>query len=496
MLRILGSPKRACDGITRRDLLRAGGIAALFPGTAGVSPAASQRASETPAVPGKKAKAKNVILLYLFGGPSQLDTFDPKPDAPREVRGAMKSIRTVVPGIDINEHLPNVARVMDRVTLIRSLNHPWNFHGMQYATTGLPQGTIPIEETQQHPEQWPFIGSVVSYLDHKKHGAKPKGSVPDNVILPWLLSSKRTMPPYARLHAAYLGGEFDPIWGEFKGTATRSVLRTALGEEEYHDPHLGITPESRFEFAAGTALEDGMTLDRLNTRRSLLDQFDAARRNYDKSRTGRRLDENRGLAFSLMDSPKIRTALDLGRESPKLRERYGMTLFGQGALQARRLVEAGSRFVTVIWDEFGQLNSGWDTHVDQKSRLTEELLPGFDLAFSALIEDLTQRGMLDDTLVLVLSEMGRTPKLQGDGRGHWGRAYCNLLAGGGVARGRVIGKTDKIAAEPIDRPLKAKDVLATAYHLLGIDHEMTVTDKQDRPVPLLPYGEVIREALA
>jgi hypothetical protein len=376
----------------------------------------------------------------------------------------------------------------------------------------LPQGTIPIEETQQHAEQWPFIGSVVSYLDHKKHGLKPKGSVPDNVVLPWLLSSKRSMPPYARLHAAYLGGEFDPIWGEFRGSATRTITRNAWGPaEEFRDPHLGVTPDSRFEFAAGTALTDGMTLDRLNSRRSLLDQFDTARRENgrgsggtrggfphqeDKTRTGRRLDENRALAFSLMDSPKIRTALDLGRESEKLRSRYGMTLFGQGALQARRLVEAGCKFVTVIWDEFGQLNTGWDTHEDQRNRLKNDLLPGFDLAFSALIDDLTQRGMLDDTLVLVMNEMGRTPKLQGDGRGHWGRAYCNLMAGGGIARGKVIGKTDQIASTPIDRPLKAKDVLATVYHLLGIDHEMTVTDKQDRPVPLLPYGEVIREALA
>jgi hypothetical protein len=486
VLRILGSPKRACAGVTRRDLLRAGSLAAFFAGSAGGAPA-------LPA----KAKAKSVILLYPFGGPSQLDTFDPKPDAPAEVRGEMRAIRTAVPGLLVNEHLPHVARVMDRVTLLRSLNHPWNFHGMQYATTGLPQGTIPIEETQQHPEQWPFIGSVVTYLDHKAHGPKPKGSVPDNVVLPWRLSSKRSMPPYARLHAAYLGGGFDPIWGEFKGSATRAVRRAAWGApEDFRDPHLGISPESRFEFAAGTALEGGMTLDRLNTRRSLLDQFDAARREHDKTRTGRRLDENRALAFSLMDSPKIRTALDLGREPTKLRERYGMTLFGQGALQARRLVEAGCKFVTVVWDEFGQLNTGWDTHEDQKNRLTRELLPGFDLAFSALIEDLASRGLFDETLILVLSEMGRTPKLQGDGRGHWGRAYCNLLAGGGAARGRVVGRTDSIAGEPTDRPLKAKDVLATAYHLLGIDHEQTVTDRQGRPVPLLPYGEVIREAIA
>jgi hypothetical protein len=484
VLRILGSPRRTCAGLTRREWLLAGGLGLATAGTA---------AARTPPA----ARAKSVILLYLFGGPSQLDTFDPKPDAPAEVRGEWKSIRTAVPGLDVCELLPNVARVMDRVTLIRSLNHPWNFHGMQYATTGLPQGTIPIEETQQHPEQWPFLGSVVSYLDHARHGPKPKGSVPDNVVLPWLLSSKRTMPPYARLHAAYLGGEFDPIWGEFHGAATRGVVRTSWGPaEEFRDPHLGVTPESRFEFAAGTALTDGMTLDRLGTRRSLLDQFDAVRRATDPSRSGRRLDENRALAFSLMDSPKIRFALDLGREPEKLRARYGMTLFGQGALQARRLVEAGCRFVTVVWDEFGQLNTGWDTHVDQRNRLKNDLLPGFDLAFSALVEDLTSRGMLDDTLVLVLSEMGRTPKLEGDGRGHWGRAYCNLLAGGGAARGRVIGRTDTIAATPVDRPLRAKDVLATAYHLLGIDHETTVTDRQGRPVPLLPYGEVIREALA
>src|SRR4051794_25202868 len=249
MLRILGSPKRSCDGVTRRDLLRAGSLALLTGGVGASSPAKPQAAKAT------ATRARNVILLYPFGGPSQLDTFDPKPDAPAEVRGGMKSIRTVVPGIDINEHLPNVARVMDRVTLVRSLTHPWNFHGMQYATTGLPQGTIPIEETQQHAEHWPFLGSVVSYLDHKARGPKPKGAVPDNVMLPWLLSSKRTMPPYARPHAAHLGAAFDPLWGEFRGAATRAVTRAAWGPPEgFKDPHLGVTPESRFELAAGTAL--------------------------------------------------------------------------------------------------------------------------------------------------------------------------------------------------------------------------------------------------
>src|SRR5439155_4438629 len=227
----------------------------------------------------------------------------------------------------------------------------------------------------------------------------------------------------------------------------RSMVRTSDGPAaEIADPHLGITPDGRFELAAGTNLSDGMTLDRLSSRRSLLDQFDASLREMDRSRTARRLTENQALAFSLMGSPEVRTALDLAREPEKLRRRYGMTLFGQGALQARRLVQAGCRFVTVVWDEFAQLNTGWDTHVDQRNRLKNDLLPGFDLAFSALIEDLEQRGLFDDTLVLVMSEMGRTPKLEGDGRGHWGRAYCNLLAGGGAARGRGIGNTDAIAS--------------------------------------------------
>jgi uncharacterized protein (DUF1501 family) len=208
----------------------------------------------------------------------------------------------------------------------------------------------------------------------------------------------------------------------------------------------------------------------------------------------RDLDRRQSLAFGLLNSPKIRTALDLGREPDRLRRAYGMTLFGQGALQARRLVEAGCRFVTVIWDEYGQLNAGWDTHVDRKNRMKDDLLPGLDLAFSALVEDLEQRGLLDETLVLVMNEMGRTPRLEGDGRGHWGRAYTNFFAGGGTARGRVVGKTDSIGAVPVERPVSAKDVLATIYHLLGIDPHTTTIDRLERPVPLVA-GSVIREML-
>ena len=192
----------------------------------------------------------------------------------------------------------------------------------------------------------------------------------------------------------------------------------------------------------------------------------------------RDLTRHRQTAYSLLNSPAIRDAFDLGRESERLRENYGMTLFGQAALQARRLVEAGCRFVTVIWDEYGQLNAGWDTHVDHYNRLKNDLLPSFDMAYSALIADLDSRGLLDETLVLVMNEMGRTPKLQGNGRGHWGRAYTNLLAGGGVKRGTVVGKTDPIGGEPVERPLTARTSSPRSifcWELIGILCSLTVS---------------------
>ncbi|HKI37286.1 MAG TPA: DUF1501 domain-containing protein [Gemmataceae bacterium] len=497
-LRILGSPKRLCNGLTRREMLVSGGLG-LCGLTLGDQLACSAARADLEKRTSDRSfgRAKNVILLYLFGGPSQLDTLDMKPDAPAEVRGPLKSVRSRLPGCDVSEGLPNLAKVMDRATVVRSLTHPWNFHGMMWATTGVPESNIPLEETQKHALHLPYVGSVFTYLEWQKHGDKPKGAVPDNLMLPFLLSSRRTAAPYARPHASFLGNVHDPIWSEFRGQATRSMVRMSNGpKEEVADPFLGITPGSRFEIAPEAELPADMTLDRLHGRRSLLEQFDQSRRAFDASPAARHLDRQRGLAFSLLNSTKVRNALDLGQEPDRLRESYGMTLFGQGCLQARRLVEAGCRFVTVIWDEFGQLNAGWDTHVDQKNRLSKDLLPGLDLAFSGLIKDLETRGLLDETLVCVMNEMGRTPKLQEDGRGHWGYAYTNFFAGGGMARGRVVGKTDKIAARVVERPLSAKDVLATIYHLLGIDPHTTLSDRLNRPVPLVPYGEVVREMLA
>jgi arylsulfatase A-like enzyme len=205
------------------------------------------------------------------------------------------------------------------------------------------------------------------------------------------------------------------------------------------------------------------------------------------------------MAYNLIGSEKVRTALDLNREPRPLRESYGMTIFGQAALTARRIVEAGSRFVSVFWDEYGLAGSAWDTHWDHFPRMKQELMPGFDLALSGLIADLDARGMLDETLVLCLSEHGRTPKLanvKGGGRDHWSRAYCGLLAGAGVARGKIVGKTDKIAGDVIERAVSPKDILATVYHLLGIDPETTLTDRAGRPMPLVSDGRVIADVLA
>jgi hypothetical protein len=442
-------------------------------------------------------RARNVILLYLFGGPSHLETLDMKPDAPAEVRGTFRPIRSRLPGCEVCEGLPNLAKVMDRVTVVRSLTHPWNFHGMMWATTGIPESSIPIEESQRNPLHWPYVGSVAGYLNRQRHGPKLAGDVPDNLILPFLLSSKRPAAHYARAHGSFLGSRYDPLWTEFRGQATRSMVRRSFGPpEEIKDPYLGITPESHFEIAPEAELPPGMTLDRLDRRRSLLEQFDRARRTLDRDPAVRGLDRQRERAFGLLHSARVRTALDLGREPDRLRQSYGMTLFGQGALQARRLVEAGCRFVTVIWDEYGQLNAGWDTHVDHHNRLKNDLLPGLDRAFSGLVQDLEARGLLDETLVCVMNEMGRTPRLEGDGRGHWGRAYTNFFAGGGMARGTLVGKTDALGATVTERPLSAKDVLATVYHLLGFDPHATLTDRLNRPVPLVPYGDVIREMLA
>jgi hypothetical protein len=356
-----------------------------------------------------------------------------------------------------------------------------------------------MELNPRDARHWPFIGSIVDYLDKQK--TTNRSSIPNNVALPFAFSSQRTGEvARAGPYASFLGSAYNPIWTSFHGESTHKVVKTLQEQKsEVADPYLGITPASRFEFATATELSADFTLDRLDRRRSLLQQFDAARRDLEARDAGRAVDRHRAMAYDLISSEKVRVALDLSREALSLRESYGMTIFGQAALTARRLVEAGSRFVTVFWDEYGLAGSGWDTHWDHFPRMKNELLPGLDRAFAGLIADLDHRGMLDETLVLCLSEHGRTPKLQnvnGGGRDHWSQCYCGLMAGGGAARGKVVGKSDRIGGSVAEKPISPKDVLATVYHLLGIDPETTLTDRTGKPVPLVAEGSVISEALA
>ncbi len=500
MLRVLGSPKRLCDGLTRRDMLWAGGLGLLGLGLGDFlrlqeAQAARPRTEHDP-LAGSFGKARACILLYLYGAPSQLETCDMKPDAPVEVRGEFKPIRSRLPGCDVCELLPNLGRVLDRATVVRSMTHPYPIHGVAYATTGVPKIDIPMELNPHDSRHWPFVGSVVEFVERKR--SRTSAAVPSNVALPWPFSSRREGEvPRAGPYAAFLGGAYNPVWTQWHGKATRTTLKTLTDRKlEIAEPYMGVTPESRFELASATELPAEITLDRLNQRRSLLEQFDETRRGLDATDAGRSLDRHRERAFALISSPRVREALDLQREPLKLRESYGMTVFGQAALAARRLVEAGSRFVTVFWDEYGLAGSGWDTHWDHYPRMRNELLPGLDMALYGLLTDLDARGLLDETLVLCLSEHGRTPKLQnvnGGGRDHWSQAYSVILAGGGVARGKVVGKTDKVAGSVLERPVSPKDILATTYHLLGIDPETTLADRTGRPLPLVAEGSVVPE---
>jgi hypothetical protein len=493
MIRVLGSHKRFCDGLTRRDLLHVGALAPLGLTLAGWTRA--RQADDSPSANGF-GSARRCILLYLWGSPSQLDTLDPKPDAPAEVRGEFRSIPTVLPGVRVGEVLPRIAGLFGRVTILRSLTHQHPIHGTAFALTGVPTTDLPLEADPRDPRQWPYVGSVVDYLAEQADPRPP--AVPRNFGLPFLLGSHRRVKPGP--FGGFLGAAYDTTWSEFRAQGTREVLRDAgapdVPNRMVADPYLGILPTDRFE---AVVTDDTITLDRLNRRCSLLDQFDAARRRLARSSPEASFDRHRAQALSVLTSGKLSAALDVQREPSKLREQYGMTLFGQSCLAARRLLEVGGKFVTVCWDEYGLVNTGWDTHVHLRSRLGEELGPGLDHALTALLEDLDARGMLDDTAVVVLSEHGRTPRVQkvsGGGRDHWSRAYSALFAGAGFAKGRIVGRTDRIAGDVTETPFSPKDVIATLFHLLGIDPRAEIHDRLGRPYPIGGVGQVRQELLA
>lgn len=499
MLRILGSHKRLCDGFSRRDFLQAGGLGMLGLGARSVVGGLPAAAADGLNRAASFGKAKRCIFLYLYGAASQLETFDPKPDAPREVRGELGAISTSVPGVQIGELLPQTARIIDRVTIVRSMTHPYPLHASAFTLTSIPTINVPLQMSPRDPRHWPFIGSVVDYLADQR--GEPAPPIARNIGLPWRLSSRRAYAAgdNAGPYGAWLGRAYDPLWTDFEGKGTRVSTYTFDNKTiRCNDPYGPLEPDCRFGLAADATLPDGVTLDRLNRRRSLLEQFDDARRMLDANAATHSFDDFRQQAFSYLTTSTLSDALDVAREPAAMRERYGMTLFGQASLVARRLLEAGTQFVTVLWDEFELVNSAWDTHFYHYELLREQLCPGLDRALSTLILDLESRGMLDDTLIVCTTEHGRTPKLEnvvGGGRGHWAQAYSTLLAGGGIARGKVVGRTDRIAGAVLDTPVSPKDILATMYHLLGIDPEMTIPDRLGRPVPIAGEGKVRHELL-
>jgi len=501
MLRILGSTRTLCDGLTRRDLLQAGSLGMCGLGLSDLwRLQAAERESAHPLAESTFGRAKRVILLYLYGAAAQHELYDLKPEAPAEIAGKFRPIDTTVPGIQICEHLPRLAQVADRCTFIRSMTHPYNIHSAAYTLTGVDQVDIPMELGPYDSRHWPFFGSVLDYLTRRADPQAALPAVPRNIALPFQFSSRS--PEFTRggPYGGFLGRAYNPVWTEFEGKATRTVFRwRGNADREVEDYYAGITPESSFTLSKAAQLPREVTLDRLARRRDLLEQFDSQRRTLDRSPQTRSLDRFQEMAYSLMTSTRIRDALDLRAEPAGLRERYGMTLFGQATLAGRRLLEAGSTCVTVIWDEIATANSAWDTHFNHFERLENELLPGLDRALSALILDLEERGMLDETLVLCLTEHGRTPKLsstlRGAGREHWSNVYCNLLAGGGVSRGKVIGSSDAQGAFVKDDPVSPKDILCTLYYLLGIDPETTIPDRLGRPMRLVSEGEVLHSLL-
>jgi hypothetical protein len=432
-----------CEGFYRRDVLKIG-AAGLF----GLSLPDLLQLEARSAVAGTR-RANAVILVWLGGGPSHLDSWDLKPDAPEGIRGEFKPIATKVDGIQISEHLPKMAQVSDKTAIVRSLYHSIPAHGP--ATVFMTTGNKPTPALQ-----YPSLGSLVAKL----------------------MPAERAVPPYVSFsdlrggaagQAGYLGTSYNPFGvegpGGGKGAASLRVR--------------------------GISLPAGFTLEELENRNALLEGFDQGFRALDKSTDlvdG--LDTFHKQALEILRSDKTKKAFDLAQESPALREQYGQTPFGQGALAARRLVEAGVRFVTISL-------GGWDTHAKNFETLSKRLLPQLDQTLAALIQDLSDHGMLERTIVYCAGEFGRTPKVNKNaGRDHWARSMSVVLAGGGLKSAYAHGSTDAQGMAPATEPCTPDDLSATIFHCLGIDAHQELMTPTGRPVQLFREGKIVEKLLA
>ncbi|QEH39180.1 hypothetical protein OJF2_77920 [Aquisphaera giovannonii] len=442
---------RDCDGVSRREFLRVGGL-----GLAGLSLAdmlrAEGRAAATPS--GTKAKgrgqapARSVILLWMQGGASHIDTFDPKPEAPAEVRGEFGVIPTALPGVQICEHLPRMAQHLDRTTVIRS-GYSYNAgHGIAdaYMLSGWRFSPATV---------YPSMGSVVA----RELPANPG------------------MPPYMQL-------------GIYVDQKTGGGLAGYVGGE--HNPFVMTSDPNARKFSVdGITLPGGLTADRFARRRRMLDRFDRWQQTVE-AQAGESLAMDRFYekAFGIVTSPQAKRAFDLSEEDATLRDRYGRNTFGQSCLLARRLVEAGVRFVTVS-------SGGWDTHQNNFTSLRKNLLPHLDAGYSALLADLDQRGLLEETIVVWMGDFGRTPKINSAaGRDHWAGSMTFCLGGGGIRVGEVLGKSDRNAEQPTTKMVQAEDIAATVFDRLGIPMDTRYVAPDGRPFPVNPGGRVLEELCA
>jgi hypothetical protein len=466
MLSLYDKGARLCDGLTRREWLRVGGLGAF-----GLSlPALLGARVEAATTAGSPfGKAKSCILLFHLGGPPQHETWDPKDDAPVEIRGELKSIASNVPGIRVGELMPRTARLLDRICVLRAMSTGDNAHSSSgyWMLTGVPHQPMNSENAKPGaPNDWPCTAALVNHL------RRPKGGLPAAITLP------------------------EHIWNtgmlSWPGQDGGFLGRTA-------DPWLIHCDPSAPGFQVpGLSLCSDVSSTRLNGRLSLLEQVNRRLDGVERSDALTRFDHRSQQAFNLLRAGKARRAFDLDREPPALRDRYGRNRWGQSVLLARRLVEAGVSLVQVNWTRMpGDTDDSpaWDTHNRNAQRLKKNLMPPMDLAYSALLEDLEGRGLLQETLVVWMGEFGRSPKINpGGGRDHWGRVFSVALAGGGVRGGQVIGSSDKTGGLPREGRVQPQDLTATVFHCLGHSPDTEIRDTLGRPL-VISRGEVIRQAL-
>lgn len=437
--------------LTRRRSLQIGAL--------GMLPWHSTADASSPAV----ARADNCIVLFLNGGPSHLDMWDMKPDAPAEIRGEFQPIDTSLPGVLFGEHLPRLARHAHRTTLIRSMHHSVNNShaaAVYAALTGHDRGE---QGGGARPTDRPSPGSVLAWLRPPQNRTLPY------VALPWKTKEGASGPLQPGFLGGLMGQTFDPFW----------VLNN---------------PDSKDFRVANLKLPAAVSAGRMKNRTSLLSDLGSGIR-FENEPGIEAIDDFQKRAFELLTSDAAQRAFDMNQETPETRERYGRNMYGQSTLLARRLIEAGTRFVTLSWAP--DANATWDTHSANFSKLRNTLLPQFDAACSSLLQDLSDRGMLNRTLVAVLGDFGRTPKINGNaGRDHWNSCYTIMLAGAGIKPGFIYGASDKHGATPTNSPVSPGDVITTMYRLLGIDGSTLIRDVLGRPLEVVPKGSVIRPVLA